>query len=200
MNHHCQVHIVEFAEFDQFGLAAEELDFALAAQFVPVFDFNVFLGRNGNQSDTAAELGKDLGLVQADGGAEEHSNLAVVAAGVGGAGVRVGVGVFVDDKGVEFAEQSHRRAGRAAEQVGADAGQSQAGAERDAQFSQFAGDQLGGLELPIARFRLAEDSLGQGDNFVGPGVDGGKNLAFQFVAGGHSGGSLRVNSSGDFRL
>ena len=195
VNHHCQVHIVKLAQLDQFRLAAQELNLALPPQFIPVFNFNIFLGGNGNQGNAAAEVGQHFRLIQADGRAQQHPNLAVMAAGVGGSGFRVGVGMFVDNQGIQFPQQGHRRAGAAAPQIGPHPGQAQAGAERQPHFRQLAGYQLGGLDFPIARLRVLQDGLGQGDNFVGPGVNGGEHPAFQFLAGQHIGDSFIPDTS-----
>ena len=48
VHHHRQVDVVELAQPDELGFAAQELDFALAPQVVAVFNFDVFLGRHGH--------------------------------------------------------------------------------------------------------------------------------------------------------
>ena len=48
VHHHGQVDVVELAQPDELGFAAQELDFAFTTQAVAVFNFDVFLGRHGH--------------------------------------------------------------------------------------------------------------------------------------------------------
>ena len=77
-------------------------------------------------------MGQHAFVHQADGSAQHHSDLAVVAAGVGGAGIGAGVRVFVDDEAVQFPDDGHSGAFAAADEIGAQAGHTQVAAEGEA--------------------------------------------------------------------
>ena len=49
--HHCHVHVIKMAQFDQFLFAAQELQFALLPHLKPLFDFYKFFCRNSEWND-----------------------------------------------------------------------------------------------------------------------------------------------------
>ncbi len=109
----------------------------------------------------------------------------MVAAGVGRAGLRVGEGVFVDNQGVQLAQEGHGGTSAAAHQLSTDSCQGQPGPKGDTQMGEFAGHQAGGFDLPKARLGVTQDGLGQADYFFGPGVDLRHYPALEVFFGGH---------------
>jgi len=51
VDHHGQVDVVELAARDEFGLAAQELQFALVHKAVAVLNLHVLLGGYGKEHD-----------------------------------------------------------------------------------------------------------------------------------------------------
>ncbi len=55
VDHHGQVDVVEFPTVDQLLLAAEVADFSLLPKLLAKFDFHIFFGGYGHESDVAGQ-------------------------------------------------------------------------------------------------------------------------------------------------
>ena len=132
--------------------------------------------------------------LKSGGDAEHHPNLAVVAAGVGRAGVGVGVGMAEHDERVQFAHDADGRAGAAALQYALEPGYADAVLVGYVHGLEVFGHQLGRLELAEAGFRVVEYGLGDADEFIAAPVDFGLRPGLEFVRGRH-GGSWNVVGS-----
>ena len=184
MAHHCQVNVVELPQANQFLLAAHKLQLLLFPELQPAGYFDELLGRHRKRNQLAGQLFQDFRLGQPMDSTQHHPNLAVVAAGVGGAGFCVGMGMLIDNQGVQFANQGHAGAGAAATgNLSLDAGQGQAGPVVDAQGIKLVSYQLGCLGLAESGFRVVQDLAGYADNIGPVAVNGGASPLFQFLPG-----------------
>ena len=68
VGHHGDVHVIHDAELDELGLAAEELQLALASEIIAVLDLDEFLCRNDQQSHTPRQA------IQYASGLEAHGD------------------------------------------------------------------------------------------------------------------------------
>ena len=172
MAHHGQVDIVELAEFDKLGLSSEEFQLSLAAQRVAVFYLDVFLGGNGDEGKATAERRQHVGLHQANGGAHQHADLAVMAACVGCTGIAIGVWVLVDDERVQFAKDGQCRTRTPADEVCTHPGHCQSDPGGHPQFGELPGYRSGGTGLSESGLGIGENVLCQGHQLVRTGIYG----------------------------
>ena len=100
--HDADVDIIKLAEANEFLLSAEEPELSLFPEFVAIGDLHILLGRNAHEDDVAVELLHQAGVVQRVGDRRDGSELRVVAAGVDGAGRRIGVGMVGHQDRVEL--------------------------------------------------------------------------------------------------
>ena len=151
---------VHIATVHELHFTAEIFDDALLAQLFPEADFDQLFGRNGHQADGAAHAVHGAGLLQRGGDAQKGGDLAVVAAGVDIAGLRVTVGVSGDDQAVQLAHDQQLGAGLAGVDVGIETGDVPRLHQLIAQFLEFFGQIGVGFPLPIAGLRMLPDVIG----------------------------------------
>jgi len=119
---------------------------------------NELLGGHRKGHNLSGKLPQDGGLHQSQGGSQHHTNLAMVTAGVGRAGAGVGVGMLVDNQGIQFANNCHPGTGaRAPGYPALESGQGQVVLVGNAQLLKLAGHQLSGAGLAKARLRMVQD-------------------------------------------
>ena len=180
VDHHGEVHVVEVAEADQLGLAAEQLERPGLALGPAPLEVAALLGGHREERHPSREMGEGAGVVEPHGGAEKSRHLGVVAAGVGRARVRIGLRVPGHDQRVELADQGERRArARLTRHVGAHAGERQSRAGREAEAAEAVLHQLRRLGLLEAELGVAADLLADADDLVGPPVDRRRDPALQ---------------------
>ena len=110
VDHHRHVDVVEMALGDELGLAEQELDLALCrAPRRSSTSMNSSAGTAKNTSSPREVLGRARRR-QTHRDAEHAGDLGVVAAAMGGAGMRVGERVVGGAQAVEFAEEREARA------------------------------------------------------------------------------------------
>ena len=185
VQHHRQMHVIEFSEPDEFRLAAEELNLAVAPQPVPVLNLDVFLGRRCHCYDAPAQMRQHVIPHQGHGCAQHQGNLAVMPAGVGRAGCRVGVGMFVDNQAVQLPDDGHCRALAAAQDFPPHSGHCQPGTERHAHCGELFPYQSGSFEFAKPGLRVGQNLLRNADQLVGPPVNFGKRPVLQISGRRH---------------
>src|SRR5581483_11769372 len=72
VDHHRHVHVVERAQAEQLGLAAQELEAALASQLQPALQLDVLLGRHGHQHHAPRQVRQGVALDETVGHAQHH--------------------------------------------------------------------------------------------------------------------------------
>ena len=112
-------------------------------------------------------------------GAQHGGDLGVGAAGVGGAGLPVRLGVQGADHRVQLSHHHDPGAGRPALQIAPDAGDGQMVPERDPELRKGAAHQLRRPPLLEAQLRVGEDLLADPDDGVLMFIDGLETLRFQ---------------------
>ena len=183
VGHHGHVNVVQLAQPDELGLAAQELNAARPAQLVPVLDLDVLLGGHGEQGDAARQGLHDPRGLQAHGRRDHRADLAVVAAGVGRARGRVGVGVAGHDQGVELAHDGHGGASPPGVQHRSGTSQRDAPLDRNAQRGQLVGDDPCRALLPESGLRVIEDVLRYPHGLTAPAVDLRAGEGLQLISG-----------------
>jgi len=171
MGHEGQVDVVQAAEADQFGLAAEELDLAGGAQAHAVLDFDVFLGRHRHERHVPVEVGHHPAFHQPAGQRHEVGDLGVVPAGVRGARHRVSIGMRAHHDGVHLTHVGDRRQRPGAVQGAAHARHGQPRRRIQPEGAEAVRHEGGGAELFEAEFGVQADVLAEGDDLLAVGVD-----------------------------
>ena len=124
-----------------------------------------------------------------------------MAAGVGRAGVRIGVRVFVHNQGVQLADDGDAGAGAApAGNTALNTGQGQPLPVADAQLVELVGHQPGGLVLAEPWFRVVQNLLGDPDDFRLVAVNGGTSLLLQLFLRQHNHSASKVRSLASERI
>ena len=152
-------------------------------QPLAVLDLDVLFGGDGEEDGVPGQVRGGPGVHQAGGGAQEHRDLGVVAAGVGGPGQGVGGGVPGDGQGVELPQDGHGGALAPALQAGLDPGEGQALAVGQAEALEEAGDDGGGARLLEAQLGVVVDVVRDADELLPPAVDGGADLTLEGLQG-----------------
>ena len=180
VSHH-DVHVVQGADAQQFALSAAVADQALAAHFVALFNFYVFLRRDAEKHHVAVESGGDLRIRQRQGRAHDASHLGVVAAAMGGAGLRIGVSMVGNGKAVQLSHQADGGAVAAVFQIALHSGDGQALLGPQAKAFHNNGKLSGGAVLLKSQFRMGPKVLGKGDDLVFAGIHQRTDFLFHFV-------------------
>ena len=178
VHHDRDVHIIELAEAHQLALAAEELQLPLLLEAGAVVDLDILLGGDGEEDQFAGEVVNRAALDDARRGGEHPGDLAVVAAAVRRAGLRVGVRVIEDDDAVQFAHDADRRAGPPAVEHRLDAGDAEIGAIGEAEAVEVGGDALGRVDFLEAEFGVRVDRVTDRVDGIAVRLDGGGDALF----------------------
>ena len=183
MAHHGHVHVIKFAEADKLLLPAHKLKLSFLPQLQSPGYFDKFFGRHCERHQLAAQFREDFGLRQAADCAQHHTDLAVVTAGVGGAGFLVGVGMFVNYERVQLPNNRHPGARPpTGGNMALNAGHSQATPVTNAHFVKLVGNKLGSLILAEAGLRVIQNLARNTDKFVAVPVNGGASPLLQFFS------------------
>jgi hypothetical protein len=171
-DHHGEIHVVEVAEAEQLGLAAEELEPSRAGLLDPPLDIAVFFRGDREEDHPAGQVLEGARLAEPHGRAQQPRHLGIVAAGVSGAGLGIGDRMSRDHQAVQLAEQREGRAVLDARGLGPHAGEGKAAPRLEPELTERLLGQPRGLELLEAELRLAADALPQTDDALGVPVDG----------------------------
>src|SRR5438552_812924 len=170
------------AEPEQLGLAAEELQPARARLGHAPLDVAVLLRRHGEEHHATAERVERPRVEQSRRGAHQRGHLRIVAAGVGGAGGGIAVGMPGVDEGDELTEQRERRpVARPSRRLRAHAREREAGLRLEPDSGEGLLDQPRRLDLLEAQLRMLADPLAEPDDLLGAPVDGGVHALLQLV-------------------
>jgi hypothetical protein len=124
VDHHGEIHVVEVAQAQEFGLTPKKFQRALARLSHPPLDVAVFLRGHREEDHAAGQVLGGLGVHEAHGRAQHPRHLGVVATGVGRSGLGVGLRMAGDHQTVQLSEHGERRAFAGAPgQIGAHAGE-----------------------------------------------------------------------------
>ncbi len=178
MDHHRHVDVVERAEADELLLARHQSQGALLVEAPSELHVDELLRRHGDQGDVPCQRFHDLRGKQPHGGAQHHRRLTVVAAGVGSAGLRVGVCVLQDPQRVQLSDDRDRGTGSPALDDALQTCQGDAALVRHTEFAELLAHESGSLDLEEAGFRVRQDSLGGLDEPFGALVDCGLGDGF----------------------
>ena len=74
------------------------MNFSLIPQGIPVFDFNAFFSRHGEQNDVAAQIFHGVRIVQGHGDGHQVGHLDIMAAAVRRSRRFVGAGMIAADQ------------------------------------------------------------------------------------------------------
>ena len=163
---HAKVGVVQFTEPQQFRLSSEIFDLAIGPLLQPPLEFEILLGRHRKERYGARKLWHYAGLFQAAGNTQHCADLAVVAAGVRGAGHGVGQRMFRHKIGVEFAHNDHVGPRRPAVQGRFHAGDGDSAPRLKAHAPKHLCDQRRGLHLFVAGLRVLQYLAGNADDLV----------------------------------
>ena len=198
VDHHGEIDVVEVAQAQQLALAAEELEASGSHLLESPLEVAAFLGGDGEEGHASRQVLHRLRRREADGGAEHPRHLSVVTAGVRRACGRVGFRVALNDEAIELAHHRERRAGAGATgDVGAHAGESEAGLRRQPDFAKHVGDQRRGLDFLEAELGLAADALAERDDALGVRLDGRVHPLLELVP--RHAGAINASCSGSRR-
>ena len=162
MDHHGHVDVIEFPFVDQFSFPVEEMELPFLPEFFPVGDLDIFLRRHPEEHHVPAQVLHDPGFGQSVGRCQHGGLLHVMAAGMGGPGIRIRFGVFRTADGIQFSQNGDGGTGLAPFQYPFDGGNGHPFPIGDSQFVEL-GRQFGRcfefLE-PEFRFRGHIRSIG----------------------------------------
>ncbi len=184
MDHHREIHVIEVTEAQQLLLAAGELEPTRADLLLSPLDVAALLGRYPEEDHATGEVLEGARVHQPHRGAQHARDLRVVAAGVRGAGGRVGLGMPGDAQAVELADQREGRSvAAAAGHLRAHAGHRQAGARRHPEATERLLHEPGGLHLLESHLGLAADALTERHDLLRASVDRREHPPLQLVPG-----------------
>ena len=178
---HHDVHIVQGPDPQQLALAAAVADQALLPHLVAFFDLHIFFRRHAEEHHIAVEGGGDLRISQGQGGAHHTGGLGVVAAAVGGAGLRIGVGVVGDGQSVELPHQADGGAVAVRFQIALHAGDGKSLLCPQAQALHRLREFSGGAMLLKAQLGVGPEVLRKGDDLILVRIDPRTDLLFDLV-------------------
>src|SRR5262249_42114935 len=153
------------------GLATEELELPGPRLADPPLHVAVLFRGHGEEHDPPGQAVERLGADQAHRGTEHPGDLRVVAAGVGGARLRIRDGMTRHDQAVELAEQRERRTVLRAARLGAPARDRESRLRLQTEPRQDLLDQPRRLELLEAELRMTPDRVTEADDALGIAVD-----------------------------
>ena len=155
---HGDVDVVQGAHADQLTLSAAVADLALADQLLLEGEIHILLGGSRHKDHISVHGLLHLRVRQGHHGSDDSGQLGVVAAAVGGAGLRVGVRMVRDGEGVHLADDSHGDPLFAFSfQIALHAGDSQPGLRLQAVLLRIFHKLLSGAVLLVAHLRVMPD-------------------------------------------
>jgi len=182
VDHHGQIDVVELTETHQLGLADQELQAALRPEPEPILDLDVLLGRNGEEGETARQLGEGAGVEERHADAEGHGHVAVVAARVGRPRVGIAVRVARGPDRVEFPDDGQGGAGPARVEHRLHARHGQTVPVRHAEVVERAPDQGRRLVLAVPQLGVCQDGSGQAHELIPARLDRLGHPSFRALA------------------